>query len=260
MKRLLNSFLLIFAATFPLLLSCDKENMSEKEKEDAASVFTKVALAGEYGVMNITGTNDQGETDLPLFGDHLSFTDQQGRPVTIMVLDVEGTWYAAMNRVWKDVLVSGTWDVVSDELHLKGNTAADPDEKYRIKDFKDGLLYLENGNLTLVLKRLTDADKCPQLKSVEFLANIANDGKLYIDPSVELNAAGTYKLNWKYDPQDYEPYKELSFTSSDPEVATVDSEGYVRPAQGLGAGETTTIRLWCDYVEAEIQLYFYEIN
>ena len=259
MKKLIN----IFAAmtvVLTLVVSCDE--MTDEEKENAGNAISKVLLAGEYGVVSINGESEDGETDLPLFGDGVSYTDEKGRPTIIWVFGLDGTYFIAPNRLWKHVYGKGTWDVSADEILMKADLGAidTPDDKLKIKSFKDGLLTLQDEKITVVLKRLTDADKCPQLKSVEFVANLSNDGKLYIDPSLELNVAGNYKLEWKYDPQDYEPYNTLQWTSSNPKVAIVDENGYVRPADGVNSGEETTITLVCDYVKAEITLKFFEVN
>lgn len=257
MKRLIN-ILVALSATFALSVSCYE--MTDEEKENAGNAFSKVLIAGEYGVVSLDGESEDGN-DLPLFGDGVSYTDEKGRPTIIWVLNLDGTYFIAPNRVWKNVYGKGTWEVSKDEIHFKADLSAIETsvDKVKIKSFKDGLLTLQDEKITVVLKRLADADKCPQLKSVEFVANLSNDGKLYIDPSLELNSAGYYKLDWKYDPQDYEPYNTLKWTSSNPEVATVNDEGYVRPGEGVNSGETT-ITLECDYVKSEITLKFFEVN
>lgn len=257
MKRLFYSFAAL-AATSMLFLACDPD-MTDEEKKQAADEFTKVALAGEYGVMNITGTDEDG-TDSPLFGDFATYVDEDGRPITIMVLSLNGTYYMAPNRVWRDILISGLWDVVDGELQMRNSLDAEvrPANKYKIVSAEGGYLILEQGQLTITLKRLDDADRCPQLQSVEFDHNLAHDGKLYIDPRIELNAGGTYKLELKYDPEDYEPYDDVSWESSNPEVATV-VDGYLRPAEGVTSGETT-ITVWCDYVEASITVVLQVVN
>ena len=76
---------------------------------------------------------------------------------------------------------------------------------------------------------------------------------------MELNATGTFELKLKYDPEDYEPFDDVSWESSNPEVAIV-VDGYLRPAEGVNSGETTTITVWCDYVEASITVVLKDIN
>lgn len=255
MKKLIK---ILVSALAVLSISAACSDMSEEQKKESGDAFSKAVLAGEYGVVNITGTADGGETELPLFGDNLSFTDDKGRPVTVLVLGIDGTWFMAPNRVWKHIYSKGLWDVSSDELQLKGESESEPDETYKITDFKDNCLYLKNGNATMVLKRLSEADKCQQLKSIEFVENVSG-GKLTIDPRIELTN-GAYKLTWKYDPEDYEPYNDVRFTSSNSEVATVNSEGYVTPVESVGTGQTTTITIFCDYVQADITLEFFTVN
>lgn len=257
MKRLFYSFAALAAASM-LFLACNPD-MTDDEKDQAADEFSKLALAGEYGVMNITGTDEDG-TDSPLFGDLATYVDEDGRPVTIMVLSLYGSYYMAPNRVWKDISISGFWDVVDGELQLRNSPDAEvrPADRYKVVSAEDGYLILERGPITYTLKRLEDADRCPQLQSVEFAHNLANDGKLYIDPRIELNAGGTYKLELKYDPEDYEPYGDVSWESSNPEVATV-VDGYLRPADGVTSGETT-ITVSCDYVEASITVVLQVVN
>ena len=116
---------------------------------------------------------------------------------------------------------------------------------------------MQTKDAKIVLKRLSDTDKYPQLQSVEFDHNLAHDGKLHIDPSQDLTA-GTYKLDLKYDPEDYEPFDLVEWTSSKPEVATI-SNGYLRPAEGVTSGETT-ITVWCDYLEASITVVLQVVN
>ena len=74
MKKLIN----IFAAmtvVLTLVVSCDE--MTDEEKENAGNAISKVLLAGEYGVVSINGESEDEETDLPLFGDGVSYTDEK---------------------------------------------------------------------------------------------------------------------------------------------------------------------------------------
>lgn len=254
MKRQIKTFFLALAAALTLSVSCD--DMTEEEKNEAGNLFAKFLLTGEYGVLNIA---DVGSDD-SAFGDGISYIDENGKPIVIWVFNLDGTFYSAPNRVWKDKILDGTWKVVKDELQLNltGIEETRPGDKYKIVSFEDDILTLQSEKVKYVLKRLTDDDKYTQLQAVHFAAQLDNNGKLTIDPSLELNAAGNYELIWWYEPQDYEPYYGLQWSSSNPEIATVKN-GFVRPAEGVNSGETT-ITLICDCVETEITVRFYEVN
>ena len=144
----------------------------------------------------------------------------------------------------KKRITTGTWDVSETTLVTKVDNPDAPESTFEI--------------VSLVLKRLSDTDKYPQLQSVEFDDELAHDGKLHIDPRQQLNAEGTYELKLKYDPEDYEPFDDVSWESSNPEVATV-VDGYLRPAEGVTSGETT-ITVSCDYLEASITVVLKVIN
>ena len=158
----------------------------------------------------------------------------------------------------KKRITTGTWDVSETTLVTKVDDPDAPESTFEIVSFENDLLTLQTKDAKIVLKRLSDTDKYPQLQSVEFDHNLAHDGKLYIDPRQQLNAVRTYELKLKYDPEDYEPFDDVSWESSNPEVATV-VDGYLRPAEGVTSGETT-ITVWCDYVEASITVVLKDIN
>ena len=251
MKKLLCAFAAV-AALMTMTVSCD--DMTDQEKEQSAEALTKLILAGEWGCMSITDT----ETGAPILGESISFIDDLGRPVTVWVLNLDGTCFTAPNRVWKDVILNGYWDV-SETSVLFWTDAENSKEVYEIVSYENELLTLKTGQLTMVLKRLTDADKCPQLKSIAFLDMLSIDGKLHIDPRIGLTAGKYHQLSWKYDPEDYEPYNLLRWTSSNPEVATVTEDGRVYPAEGMTSGQTT-ITLECDCVRQDITINFQVIN
>ena len=251
MKKLLCAFAAV-AALMTMTVSCD--DMTDQEKEQSAEALTKLILAGEWGCMSITDT----ETGAPILGESISFIDDLGRPVTVWVLNLDGTCFTAPNRVWKDVILNGYWDV-SETSVLFWTDAENSKEVYEIVSYENELLTLNSGKFTMVLKRLTDADKCPQLKSIAFLDMLSIDGKLHIDPRIGLTAGKYHQLSWKYDPEDYEPYNLLRWTSSNPEVATVTEDGRVYPAEGMTSGETT-ISLDCDCVKQDITIVFQVIN
>ena len=251
MKKLLCAFAAV-AALMTMTVSCD--DMTDQEKEQSAEALTKLILAGEWGCMSITDT----ETGAPILGESISFIDDLGRPVTVWVLNLDGPCFTAPNRVWKDVILNGYWDV-SETSVLFWTDAENSKEVYEIVSYENELLTLKTGQLTMVLKRLTDADKCPQLKSIAFLDMLSIDGKLHIDPRIGLTAGKYHQLSWKYDPEDYEPYNLLRWTSSNPEVATVTEDGRVYPAEGMTSGETT-ISLDCDCVKQDITIVFQVIN
>ena len=244
MKRIFYSFVAL-AAAMTLSVSCDP-----------ADNFTKVLLAGEYGVISMTATNPETDNGIGFGEDELLYED--GKPKMVWIFTLDGTQYLAFNRVWKKRITTGTWDVSETTLVTKVDDPDAPESTYEIVSFENDLLTLQTKDAKIVLKRLSDTDKYPQLQSVEFDHNLANDGKLYIDPRIELNAVGTYELKLKYDPENYEPFDDVSWESSNPEVATV-VDGYLRPAEGVTSGETT-ITVWCDYLEASITVVLKVIN
>ena len=243
----------LIAASFAVLtmsISCD--DMTDDEKKDAADALTKFALAGEWGCIN---TIDR-QTNEPLFGE-TSLLDEQGRPLTIWVYNLDGTFYSALNRVWSRHLTEGTWKIDGTKLTMSGDYTDSPEE-FELLDYKDDVLTIGSEDYLMLLKRLDAADKCPQLKSVEFTNYTHVDGELYLDPRQSFTN-GVYKLTWKYDPEDYEPFYALSFTSSNPSVATVDDNGNLRLVEGVTKGETTVV-LTCDDVKAEIVVNLEVIN
>ena len=254
MKRLFYSFAAL-AAAMTLSVSCDPD-MTDEEKKEAADNFTKVLLAGEYGVISVTETNPEADNGIGFGEDELLYED--GKPRMVWIFNIDGTQYLAFNRVWKKRITTGTWDVSETTLVTKVDGPNAPESTYEIVSFENDLLTLQTKDAKIVLKRLSDTDKYPQLQSVEFDHNLANDGKLYIDPSMELDATGTFELELKYDPEDYEPFDDVSWESSNPEVATV-VDGYLRPAEGVTSGETT-ITVSCDYLEASITVVLKVIN
>lgn len=254
MKRLFYSFAAL-AAAMTLSVSCDPD-MTDEEKKQAADEFTKLALAGEYGVISMTATNPEADNGNGFGEDELLYED--GKPRMVWIFNLDGTQYLAYNRVWQKRLATGTWDVSETTLVTKVDDPDAPESTFEIVSFENDLLTLQTKDAKIVLKRLSDTDKYPQLQSVEFDHNLAHDGKLYIDPRQQLNAVGTYKLDLKYDPEDYEPFDDVSWESSNTEVATV-VDGYLRPAEGVTSGETT-ITVWCDYLEASITVVLQVVN
>ena len=149
------------------------------------------------------------------------------------------------------------WKIEGTRLSMSGDYTDSPEE-FELLDYKDDVLTIGDKDFLMLFKRLDDADKCPQLKSVTFTNNKHVDGDLYLDPRQSFTN-GVYKLTWKYDPEDYEPFYALSFTSSNPSVATVDDDGNLRPVQGVTKGETTVV-LTCDAAKAEIIVNLEVIN
>lgn len=254
MKKIFYAFAAL-AAAMTLSVSCDPD-MTDDEKKEAADNFTKVLLAGEYGVISVTATNPEADNGIGFGEDELLYED--GKPRMVWIFNLDGTQYQAFNRVWKKRITTGTWDVSETTIVTKVDGPDAPESTYEIVSFENDLLTLQAKDAKIVLKRLSDTDKYPQLQSVEFAHNLANDGKLYIDPRIELNATGTYELKLKYDPEDYEPFDDVSWESSNPEVATV-VDGYLRPAEGVTSGETT-ITVSCDYLEASITVVLQVVN
>ena len=254
MKKIFYAFAAL-AAAMTLSVSCDPD-MTDDEKKEAADNFTKVLLAGEYGVISMTATNPEADNGIGFGEDELLYED--GKPKMVWIFNLDGTQYLAYNRVWQKRITTGTWDVSETTLVTKVDGPDAPETTFEIVSFENDLLTLQTKDAKIVLKRLSDTDKYPQLQSVEFKHNLAHDGKLYIDPRQELNAVGTYELKLKYDPEDYEPFDDVSWESSNPEVATV-VDGYLRPAEGVTSGETT-ITVSCDYLEASITVVLQVVN
>ena len=235
------------AVMFTMALSC--ENMTQEEKDE----LTGFLLAGEYGVISMTDIDIENgfSEDLCLYDD--------GKPIVVWMLNLDGTYFIANNRVWKNHYMDGTWDVSENILNMSLKTDSEI-SSYEIVSFENGLLTLKLDQLMVVLKRLTDADKYPQLESISFtgLDNYMNNGKVVLDPRIQFTD-GSYKLTWKYDPETYVPFADPTFTSSNPLVATVNNDGVLTMAQGVSEGETT-ITVRCDYVEASVDLKFIVVN
>ena len=235
------------AVMFTMALSC--ENMTQEEKDE----LTGFLLAGEYGVISMTDIDMENgfSEDLCLYDD--------GKPIIVWMLNLDGTYFIANNRVWKNHYMDGTWDVSEKILNMSLKTDSEI-SSYEIVSFENGLLTLKLDQLMVVLKRLTDADKYPQLESISFtgLDNYMNNGKVVLDPRIQFTN-GSYKLTWKYDPETYVPFADPTFTSSNPLVATVNNDGVLTMAQGVSEGETT-ITVRCDYVEASVDLKFIVVN
>ena len=235
------------AVMLTMVPSCD--DMTQEQKDG----LTRVLLAGEYGVISMTNL-DTGDG----FGEDMCLYDD-GKPVTVWVLNLDGTYFIAKNKVWKKHLLDGTWDVSEKTLNTLSESQPEADS-YEILSFDNGLLTLKSGQVKIVLKRLTDADKCPQLNSIRFTGfdNYVNNGKVVLDPRQQFTD-GSYQLTWAYDPVNYVPLDDPTFSSSDPSVATVSESGVITMAPGVLNGETT-ITIKCDYVEASVDLKFYVVN
>lgn len=235
------------AVMFTLALSCD--DMTQDDKDG----LTGFLLAGEYGVISMTDIDMENgfSKDLCLYDD--------GKPIIVWTLNLDGTYFIAYNRVWKNHLMDGTWDVSEKILNMSSNTDSET-SSYEIVSFENGLLTLKLDRAMVVLKRLTSADKYPQLESISFtgLDNYMSNGKVVLDPRIQFTN-GSYKLTWKYDPETYVPFDDPTFTSSNPSVATVSDNGVLTMAQGVSEGETT-ITVRCDYVEASVDLKFLVVN
>ena len=236
-----------FATALMMTVSCDE--ITDEQKDG----LTKVLVAGEYGVISMTGTDGMGGFDADLL------TDDAGRPVMIWAMSLDGSCFIANNKAWRVHTLDGTWDVSGMTLTMSYESYS-KDESYEIISFESGLLKLRSGQVEIVLKRLTDADKCPQLQSVNFtgLDLFMKNGKVVLDPRIQFTD-GYYQLTWEYDPADYEPYLTPAFESSDPDVATVNADGRISMKPGVTSGETT-ITLTCDGVAVSVTLQFIVIN
>lgn len=233
------------AVMLTMVISCD--DMTQEQKDG----LTRVVLAGEYGVISMTGIDEDLGEDF--------FLDDNGKPITVLVLNLDGTFFSAYNRVLKDHITEGTWDVSEKTLNMSIESYQE-ESRYEIVSFDDGLLTLKYDQVKMVLKRLTDADKYPQLNSIRFtgLDNYVNNGKVVLDPRIQFTD-GSYQLTWTYDPKTYEPFDDPTFSSSNTKVATVSDSGVLTMAEGISAGETT-ITIRCDCVEASVDLKFIVVN
>lgn len=252
MKKIFYMMALLSAA-LTLGVACD-EPLTEEEKEQVQDGIVTVAMVGEWGCVDII----YNETDESFNEADLDLFDEQGRPIVVYVFNLDGSYYSAINRVWNDHLTEGSWRVEDGYLYLDHTVPEALSESYKLVSFEDEILTMDDGEYTIKLKRLSEADKCVQLNSVEFTNSLSHDGKLHIDPNQQLEN-GAYQLYWKYDPEDYEPYSALVFRSSNEEVAYVDDEGRLFPTDGLTKG-STTITIVCDCVEASIDVEFEVIN
>ena len=230
-----------------MVISCD--DITQEQKDG----LTRVLLAGEYGVISMTNI-DTGEG----FGEDLCLYED-GKPIMVWMLNLDGTYFTAYNKVWKKHVVDGTWDVSEKTLNMSTESYQEA-SSYEIVSFDDGLLTLKYDQVKIVLKRLTDADMYPQLNSIRFtgLDNYVNNGKVVLDPRIQFTD-GSYQLTWTYDPETYVPFDDPTFSSSNPSVATVSDSGVLTMAQGVSVGETT-ITIRCDYVEASVDLKFIVVN
>ena len=237
-----------FATALMMTVSCDE--ITDEQKDG----LTKVLLAGEYGVISMTNVDiDEG-----FDGEDLIYED--GKPRLVWVLNLDGTQFMAYNRVWKKKLTTGTWDVSGTTFVAKTDIESAPENSYEIVSFENNFLTLRTEKAKLVLKRLTDADKYAQLQSISFTGlNVAQDGKVHLDPKQDLTQDGQIQLSWTYDPEGYEPFDDPVLTSSNESVATVSDSGLVTLKEGVTEGETK-ITVRCDYVEASVTLKFYIVN
>ena len=94
MKRLFYSFAAL-AAAMTLSVSCDPD-MTDDEKKEAADNFTKVLLAGEYGVISMTATNPEADNGIGFGEDELLYED--GKPRMVWILNLDGTQYDPVNN------------------------------------------------------------------------------------------------------------------------------------------------------------------
>ena len=254
MKRMFFVFA-AFAAVLTMTVSCDE--VTDEQKDG----LTKVLLAGEYGVISMTEVNadaDNGNDNG--FGESV-LVGQDGKPMLVWVFNLDGTQFMAYNRVWKKRLVAGTWDVSGTTLVTQADVESAPETSFEIISFENGLLTIQTDETKIVLKRLTDADKYAQLQSISFTGLNVNpqDGKVHLDPKQSLTQGGHLQLSWVYDPEGYEPYDDLIFSSSNELVATVSNDGLVTLADDVSEGEVT-ITVTCDYVKASVTLKFYTVN
>ena len=88
-----------FATALMMTVSCDE--ITDEQKDG----LTKVLVAGEYGVISMTGTDGMGGFDADLL------TDDAGRPIMIWAMSLDGSCFIANNKAWRVHTLDGTWDV-----------------------------------------------------------------------------------------------------------------------------------------------------
>ena len=129
------------------------------------------------------------------------------------------------------------------EYHLSVSTSpqvSDPRLSWSVSDASlasiqyGGLLKpLSKGELTVYVTSLQSGGRRVRA-SRKFV--LISSGVYLRDRAVTINPLETYRLGYRFLPEDYKPTEALSWRSSDEAVATVDSEGVVR---GLQDGEAT---------------------
>ena len=92
---------------------------------------------------------------------------------------------------------------------------------------------LRKGELTVLVTSLQSGGKSVRA-SRHF--TLISSGVYLRDRSITINPLETYTLPYRFLPEDYKPTEALSWSVTDPSIASVDSEGRVR---GLTDGETT---------------------
>lgn len=143
----------------------------------------------------------------------------------------------SINSFASDTLYTGR------EYHLSVSTSpqvSDPRLSWSVSDASlasiqyGGLLKpLSKGELTVYVTSLQSGGRRVRA-SRKFV--LISSGVYLRDRAVTINPLETYRLGYRFLPEDYKPTEALSWRSSDEAVATVDSEGVVR---GLQDGEAT---------------------
>ena len=143
----------------------------------------------------------------------------------------------SINSFASDTLYTGR------EYHLSVSTSpqvSDPRLSWSVSDASlasiqyGGLLKpLSKGELTVYVTSLQSGGRRVRA-SRKFV--LISSGVYLRDRAVTINPLETYRLGYRFLPEDYKPTEALSWRSSDEAVATVDSEGIVR---GLQDGEAT---------------------
>ena len=143
----------------------------------------------------------------------------------------------SINSFTSDTLYTGR------EYHLSVSTSpqvSDPRLSWSVSDASlasiqyGGLLKpLAKGELTVYVTSLQSGGRRVRA-SRKFV--LISSGVYLRDRAVTINPLETYRLGYRFLPEDYKPTEALSWRSSDEAVATVDSEGVIR---GLQDGEAT---------------------
>lgn len=253
MKKMIRTIAatLSMVAVLAGMVSCDPPTEEQKEN------LSELLLAGEYMIEKV-----QVE-------DQVIWEDTE--QVMVFDLATKKTWIVPFKDM-SDVRQEAMWEYNVNEntiivTYIDEEVAPElwQDSKYEIVDFTGDKLVMKDkdvmqGNSPWVwyLRRLTDADYACLLKSITF-TNLDfyeyEDGKYEANPRSDL----PFTVEYAFDPEDYVPYNDPYWTSSNENVAVVSSEGVISLPENHVNGETE-ITMTCDGVTAKFTLKLMLIN